>query len=199
MATSAFPLAVEDFQCLLLLTSLLQPLHDFISLFASDCFSPPEMQDFLKHLASLSSVCGWIQPSAKVHEVIWMYQRAEVLEIGQNIWKFSKKEALACLTLLVLWYVLSPELRNIIKLLAQCALRLFKGPSPYANNAVQSSSPDSFFPSLPIVRERGYYEADKETRIAGRNKCKKMSSATPLFCQGHLQNSVHTVSMRCHG
>ena len=70
MATSAFPLAVEDFQCLLLLTSLLQPLHDFISLFASDCFSPPEMQDFLKHLAYPSSVCEWIQSSAKVHEVI---------------------------------------------------------------------------------------------------------------------------------
>lgn len=182
-ATSVSPLSVEDFQRLLLMSSLYQPLHDFISLFASDRFPPPEMQEFLKHLASPSSVCGWIQPSAKVHEVVLDVVEGRSIRDRPEHMKVLQ-EGSPCLFNLVSSVVLSLELRNIIKLLVQCALRPFKGPSPYTNNAMQSSSHESFFPCLPIVRDRGYYEADKKTKIAGSNKCRKMSSSHPSLLPG---------------
>ena len=82
------------------------------------------------------------------------------------------QEGSTCLFNLINPVDLLQDLRCIIKLLGQCALRPFIGPAPYAENAVQSSSPESFYPCLPIVRDRGYYEADKRTKhIAGSNIC----------------------------
>ena len=56
MATPASPVSVEGCQQLLLSASLLPPLHDSIILFADSYLPPPEMQEFLHHLVSLSSV-----------------------------------------------------------------------------------------------------------------------------------------------
>ena len=184
MATPVSPVLVEEFQQLLLSTSLLPPLHDFISLFANNQFPPPELQEFLCHLASPSSVCGWIQPSARVQKVILYIAAGRSITDRPEQMKVLQERS-PCLFNLINCVDLSQELRCIIKLLGQCALRPFIGPAPYAENAVQSSSPESFFPCLPIVRDRGYYEADKRTKhIAGSNKCRKMSSSHPSLLPG---------------
>ena len=183
-ATHSCPLSTDEFARLQLFSSHCQPLHIFVDQFASNKYPSPEFQEFIGAISSPSSVCAWIRPSTEMTEVLMSIHQGRNVREHPNSLKVLQ-EGSPCLFNLVCSVSLTDELRQIINMLASCALRPFKGPPPYVTiNTGHSFSDESFFPTLPPIRDRGHYAADKKQSAVMPVRCSKVSSSHPSLLPG---------------
>ena len=181
-ATPSLPLSSTRFTNLLMSSTFCQSLHTFISQYADEKYPLFELQEFIAAIFSPSAVCAWIRPSMEMRQVLLSICKGSNVRDNPEKLKILQEES-PCHFDLVCSVSLSEELRQLIGLPADYALRPLGGQPPYIQSACKEHRSESFFPSLPPIRDRGHYLADKKLSSMPM-RCNKSSSSHPSLLPG---------------
>lgn len=188
-ATQASPFSESLFAELLVLAQLHSAsLYCVLKCFSASRYPPFAVQPLLRELATPSPACSWIHPSSEMVETLQSIISGQSPRSNPAHLKVMQKFSP------ILFRILSsseteaylPELRLLLKDLLAVSLNPFAGcqkPVEDVGSACTESPSDmAYYPSLPVVRDRGVYVADKTSTQL--DKCKKKSLRHPSLLPG---------------
>ena len=165
---------------------------------------PKKWREFIKVLSTPSPVCAFLHPNQHIEQLM--------IEIAENIdiWSYPEKMRDLQHHIPVLHQLiadlrdegvppeLGPVLQAIITLAKECyAIKKTGALESTAAVSTSMESPLSYFPALPVKRDRGFYKKDTcpTTRHSSRT-CTKRSKGHPtllpglftLYCQHGMTN-----------
>ena len=151
---------------------------------------PPELKDLLLMISSNSPVCAFLPPTEEVFQLI-----AELSEASeQNNYDTYSPEFLRMLQnkIPMIYQIVnkirdvSLYLKTLFKQMMVISERTFNEKDSKKEEEFieqERNDPSSFFPSLPQVRHRGVYKADRLTNKDGK-VCNKQSTRHPTLLPG---------------
>lgn len=189
LATQASPFSDSLFAELLVFAQLHSAsLYCVLKCFSASKYPPFAVQPLLRELSTPSPACSWIHPSSEMVETLHSIISGQSPRSNPAHLKVMQKFSP------ILFQVLSsseteaylPELRLLLKDLLTVSLNPFascqKPVEDVGSTCTESPSDMAYYPSLPVVRDRGVYVADRiSTEL---DKCKKRSLWHPSLLPG---------------
>ncbi len=165
-------------------------LHDFVVLIAANRLVAPEYsRKFLLSLASTSPVCAYIPCNEDVISLLSRIIEREDLRCDPVSWSHLQQLVPVVFDILVKCesHIIPVELSKLLNVLLNKTRATFPPCEEEENEELlhdKSTDLSSFFPSLPIMRNRGSYDIDKQQHASADMICGKNYRGHPTLLPG---------------